>query len=225
MCVIFYQTKKDKLMTKEEFCWMANKNPDGMGWMANIGGKIHYQKGYFNVNDFYKDYLKIKKNPKTIDIACHFRIGTGSKCDKANCHPFPITKNEAYIKREKGVGDVMIMMNGIIGRSTLEFSDTALYTMNKLTKYYNQDKRFFLHLTRTQEMLFENEISGNRFVFMSKDGSKLFGKGWSDYEGKAKVSNRYFIPYKPKATTKTYMLENGQKLYYDANLDEYFVAN
>ena len=29
---------------------------------------------------------------------------------------------------------------------------------------------------------------------MCKDGSKLFGFGWSDYEGKAMVSNRHWIP-------------------------------
>ena len=29
---------------------------------------------------------------------------------------------------------------------------------------------------------------------MSKEGTKLFGVGWSDYNGKAMVSNRYWIP-------------------------------
>lgn len=194
MCVIFYQTKKDDLFTLEEFKNAAKTNPHGMGWMANINGKIFYKKGYFNVNEFYNDYVTLKNNPKLVDIAMHFRIGTGSAIDVANCHPFPITSSKKRIKKSKGTCDVAIMMNGIIGSSTNEFSDTALYTMNQLKKYYSQDSRFFLHFNKVQKKLFDNEISGCRFVFMSKDGSKLFGYGWSDYEGKAKVSNRHWIP-------------------------------
>ena len=86
------------------------------------------------------------------------------------------------------------MMNGIIGASTKEFSDTALYVMNNLKYYYDTDRRFFMHFSKRGEQLFENEIHGCRFVLMCKEGTKLFGTGWSDYEGKGMVSNRYWIP-------------------------------
>ena len=202
MCVIFYQTKKDALFTLEEFTNAAKTNPHGMGWMTNIDGKIFYKKGYFNVNEFYNDYVTLRNNPKLVDIAMHFRIGTGSAIDIANCHPFPISKSKKRIKSAHGTCDVAIMMNGIIGKSTNEFSDTAIYTMTQLKKYYSMDKRFFLHLNKVQKRAFDNEISGCRFVFMSKEGSKLFGYGWSDYEGKAQISNRHWIPrpaYNPYA--------------------------
>ena len=194
MCVIFYQTKEQELFTYDEFKEAALTNPHGMGWMANIGGQIQYKKGYFNVNQFYDDYVELRQNPELIDIALHFRIGTGSAIDVANCHPFPITSSPKRIKKSKGVCDVGIMMNGIIGKSTAEFSDTALYTMKNLKKYYDSDRRFFLNMSRKRKIIFENEIHGCRFVFMSRDGSKLFGSGWSDYEGKAQVSNRHWIP-------------------------------
>lgn len=196
MCVIFYQTTKQDIMTKEEFENMATRNRDGMGWMALIDGKVIYQKGYFDVDKFYSDYIKLRNTKGCTEIACHFRIGTGSKVDVANCHPFPITKNKNRIKKSNGNADVCIMMNGIIGHSTSEFSDTALYVMNNLKHYYDLDNRFWLHFNRQREKLFNNEISGNRFVFMSREGSKLFGDGWTDYKGKCQVSNRLWIPNK-----------------------------
>ena len=194
MCVIAFQTKNQDLLTYEEIKNMALTNPHGMGWMANLGGRIFYKKGYFNVDEFYNDYVTLRNNPDLIDIALHFRIGTGSAIDVANCHPFPITGSKKRLKKSKGTADVCIMMNGIIGKSTQELSDTAIFTMTQLKKYYNMDKRFFLHLNKVQKKAFDNEIGSCRFVFMSKDGSKLFGYGWSDYEGKAQVSNRYWIP-------------------------------
>ena len=197
MCVIFYQTKEQPLFTYEEIQNASLTNPDGMGLMWNDGKSIKYRKGYFNVTDFYNDYVSIKNAKDTQDVALHFRIGTGSAIDVANCHPFPITKVEKRIKASKGHCDVGVMMNGIIGKSTKEFSDTALYVMNNLKEYYDIDRRFFMHFSKNGERLFENEIYGCRFVLMCKEGTKLFGYGWSDYEGKAMVSNRYWIPKKP----------------------------
>ena len=194
MCVIFYQTKEQPLFTYSEIQNAAITNPDGMGIMWNDGKSIKYRKGYFNVVDFYNDYVDIKENPATQDVALHFRIGTGSAIDVANCHPFPITKVEKRIRASKGHCDVGVMMNGIIGQSTKEFSDTALYVMHNLKYYYDVDRRFFMHFSKRGEQLFETEISGCRFVLMCKEGTKLFGKGWSNYENKAMVSNRYWIP-------------------------------
>ena len=196
MCVIFYQRKEQPLFTYDEIQNAALTNPHGMGLMWNDGKSVKFKKGYFNVEEFYNDYVEIKNDSKTKEIALHFRIGTGSAIDVANCHPFPITKVDKRLKASHGSCDVGVMMNGIIGKSTKEFSDTALYVKNKLKKYYDMDRRFFLHFNKRQEALFENEIHGCRFVLMSKEGSKLFGVGWSDYEGKAFVSNRHWISKK-----------------------------
>lgn len=219
MCVIFYQTKKDALFSHEDFKNAAKTNPHGMGWMANVDGIIKYKKGYFDVDEFYKDYLALRKEKGLVDISLHFRIGTGSAIDVANCHPFPISSVPKRIKSAKGHCDIGVMMNGIIGASTKEFSDTALYVMNNLKNYYNHDRRFYLHFNKRTEMLFENEIHGCRFVLMSKEGTKLFGIGWSDYEGKAMVSNRHWIPRKITYTPTTY--NNRDFSYYYADDDYY----
>lgn len=196
MCVCALQTKNQENFTYDEFVSMMRKNPDGAGMMWNDGKSIKYRKGYFNVDKFYNDYLEIRKMSTTQEIAVHFRIGTGSNVDVANCHPFPITSVKKRLKASHGSCDVGVMMNGIIGTSTKELSDTALYVLSNLKPYYDIDRRFFLHFNKNRECLFENEIYGSRFILMSKEGTKLFGVGWSDYEGKAMVSNRYWIPKK-----------------------------
>ena len=214
MCVIFYQTKEQPLFTYEEILNASLTNPDGMGLMWNDGKSIKYRKGYFNVDKFYADYVEIKNAPTTGDVALHFRIGTGSAIDVANCHPFPITKVEKRIRASKGHCDVGVMMNGIIGKSTKQFSDTALYVMRNLKEYYDIDRRFFLHFSKRAEQLFENEISGCRFVLMSKEGTKLFGVGWSNYEGKGMVSNRYWIPKPATYYTSRYFDRWDDSYYY-----------
>lgn len=215
MCVIFYQTKEQASFTYEEIQNAALTNPDGMGLMWNDGKSIKFRKGYFNVKNFYDDYISIRKMPTTKDIALHFRIGTGSNVDVANCHPFPITSVNKRLKARQGSCDVGVMMNGIIGKSTKEFSDTALYVRNNLKEYYDIDRRFFLHFSKRGEMLFENEIHGCRFVLMSKEGTKLFGIGWSDYEGKAWVSNRHWIPVKHDFNWYNYMYGRDYDSYDD----------
>ena len=196
MCVCALQTKNQASFTYDEIVNMMRTNPHGAGMMWNDGISIKYRKGYFDAKEFYDDYIKVRSMPTTKEIAIHARIGTGSNIDVANCHPFPITSVKKRLKASHGSCDVGVMMNGIIGSSTKELSDTALYVLSNLKPYYDSDRRFFLHFKKNAECLFENEIHGCRFILMSKEGTKLFGVGWSDYEGKAMVSNRYWIPKK-----------------------------
>lgn len=223
MCVCALQTKEQKNFTFDEINNMMLTNPHGAGIMWNDGKSIKYRKGFFDSKDFYDFYVSIRDLPTTQDVAIHARIGTGSNIDVANCHPFPITSIPKRIKSSHGSCDVGVMMNGIIGSSTKEFSDTALYVMNNLKEYYDIDRRFFLHFSKRGEQLFENEIHGCRFVLMSKEGTKLFGVGWSDYEGKGMVSNRYWIPRK-NIYSDWYSYMYGDNDYIYDSYDDYYVS-
>lgn len=223
MCVCALQTKEQKNFTFDEINNMMLTNPHGAGIMWNDGKSIKYRKGFFDSKDFYDFYVSIRDLSTTQDVAIHARIGTGSNIDVANCHPFPITSIPKRIKSSHGSCDVGVMMNGIIGSSTKEFSDTALYVMKNLKEYYDIDRRFFLHFSKRGEQLFENEIHGCRFVLMSKEGTKLFGVGWSDYEGKGMVSNRYWIP-KKNIYSDWYSYMYGDNDYVYDSYDDYYVA-
>lgn len=223
MCVCALQTKEQKNFTFDEINNMMLTNPHGAGIMWNDGKSIKYRKGFFDSKDFYDFYVSIRDLPTTQDVAIHARIGTGSNIDVANCHPFPITSIPKRIKSSHGSCDVGVMMNGIIGSSTKEFSDTALYVMKNLKEYYDIDRRFFLHFSKRGEQLFENEIHGCRFILMSKEGTKLFGVGWSDYEGKGMVSNRYWIPRK-NIYSDWYSYMYGDNDYIYDSYDDYYVS-
>lgn len=223
MCICALQTKEQKNFTFDEINNMMLTNPHGAGIMWNDGKSIKYRKGFFDSKDFYDFYVSIRDLSTTQDVAIHARIGTGSNIDVANCHPFPITSIPKRIKSSHGSCDVGVMMNGVIGSSTKEFSDTALYVMNNLKEYYDIDRRFFLHFSKRGEQLFENEIHGCRFVLMSKEGTKLFGVGWSDYEGKGMVSNRYWIPRK-NIYSDWYSYMYGDNDYIYDSYDDYYVS-
>lgn len=223
MCICALQTKEQKNFTFDEINNMMLTNPHGAGIMWNDGKSIKYRKGFFDSKDFYDFYVSIRDLSTTQDVAIHARIGTGSNIDVANCHPFPITSIPKRIKSSHGSCDVGVMMNGIIGSSTKEFSDTALYVMKNLKEYYDIDRRFFLHFSKRGEQLFENEIHGCRFILMSKEGTKLFGVGWSDYEGKGMVSNRYWIPRK-NIYSDWYSYMYGDNDYIYDSYDDYYVA-
>ena len=212
MCVIAVQNKNQPNLTYDEVRAMCKQNPHGFGIMWNDGKKTYYKKGFFKIKEFYDFYVTIRQDKKVCDVALHMRIGTGSNIDVANCHPFPITSVPKRIKSSQGTCDVAIMMNGIIGSSTKEFSDTALYTMNTLKMYYDSDVRFYKHFTRNQKLLFDNEIHGCRFAFMDKNSCDLFGIGWSNYNEKAMVSNRHWV-----WNTKTYQTyyRSDDSYYYD----------
>lgn len=218
MCVCALQTKEQENFTFDEINNMMLTNPHGAGIMWNDGVSIKFRKGFFDAKAFYDFYISIRKMKTTKDVAIHARIGTGSNIDVANCHPFPITSVNKRLKAAKGSCDVGVMMNGIIGASTKEFSDTAIYVRDVLKRYYDVDRRFFMHFNDRTEMLFENEIYGCRFILMSKEGSKLFGMGWSDYEGKAWVSNRHWIPVKTNFNWYNYMYGNDD---YGKTYDSY----
>ena len=223
MCICALQTKEQKNFTFDEINNMMLTNPHGAGIMWNDGKSIKYRKGFFDSKDFYDFYVSIRDLSTTQDVAIHARIGTGSNIDVANCHPFPITSIPKRIKSSHGSCDVGVMMNGIIGSSTKEFSDTALYVMKNLKEYYDIDRRFFLHFSKRGEQLFENEIHGCRFILMSKEGTKLFGVGWSDYEGKGMVSNRYWIP-KKNIYSDWYSYMYGDNDYVYDSYDDYYVS-
>ena len=77
MCVIFYQTKEQPLFTYDEILNASLTNPDGMGLMWNDGKSIKYRKGYFNVNDFYKDYVEITDGENIMTTKIYILLSNG----------------------------------------------------------------------------------------------------------------------------------------------------
>ena len=110
MCVIVAMPA-NKTLPKQVLQNCYENNPDGWGIMAAEGGRLHIEKGLGNFDVFYKTFKGFSKGQ---DRAIHFRWKTHGLIDEANCHPFPVTDNLAF------------MHNGILSTpcENPNFSDT-----------------------------------------------------------------------------------------------------
>lgn len=196
MCVIAYLPKEARSLSKEELMAMWDKNPHGAGimWLDDTS-KVKFSKGYMDFNSFYRDYLIVKED-YNYECAVHFRIATSGGINQQMCHPFVMTGDEELIKKINGKSDVCVMHNGIIdidNRPTL--NDTCEYIIRILYPEYEEDNRFFLHLTQRREMLIQNDIGYSKLLFFSKEGVKMIGD-WKFKNG-VYFSNLYWDTYKP----------------------------
>lgn len=192
MCVICYIPKKSKGLNYYEIEKMWNTNPDGAGLMwIDENNVVYFKKGYFDIIELYRDYLIIKQD-YNYECALHFRIATGGGINEKMCHPFVMTNKDEVITKTKGCADVLIMHNGIINiPHRKNFSDTAEYIMKNLYPMYKNDSRFFLHFTKRNKALLENEIGfGSKLLIFSGDGIEMVGK-WFEYKDMY-CSNLYF---------------------------------
>lgn len=193
MCVIMYIPKESKEPTKDVLLKMWNKNPHGAGimWLQENSEKVLFSKGYMNFNDFYRHFLVIKRD-YNFECAIHFRIATSGGINARMCHPFVMTDNVKEIGKTHGSADVMIMHNGIINIPNRPFlNDTCEYIIRNLYPEYKNDKRFFLHLSKKDEIMICNDIGYSKLLFFSKEGVKMIGD-WKKFEN-CYVSNLYFL--------------------------------
>ena len=192
MCVIAYIPKESKGMSYKDFKDMWITNPDGAGimWIEN-DNRVYFRKGYFDPDELYRDYLVIKED-HNFECALHFRIATAGGINDKMCHPFVMTNNDDIIVKTEGRADVLVMHNGIIKiNNRPNFSDTAEYIERNLYPMYRKDNRFFLHFTKRQKALLENEIGfGSKLLIFSGDGIEKVGK-WFNFKD-FYCSNLYF---------------------------------
>lgn len=192
MCVIAYIPKNSKGVSYKDFKDMWETNPNGAGIMwRDDEGEVYFKKGYFDLFEFYRDYLIIKED-YNFECALHFRIATSGKISDKMCHPFVMTNKDDIIIQTKGRADTLVMHNGIIKiKNRPDFSDTAEYIERNLYPMYRKDNRFFLHFTKNQKALIENEIGfGSKLLIFSPDGIEKIGK-WFKYKDYY-CSNLYF---------------------------------
>lgn len=136
MCIIMYAPKG--IVIPEKFIENAfYNNPDGAGMMYYQQDKkgeylVHYKKGYFDLENFLKDWRAI---PKDVPRAIHCRIATSGKISTACCHPFPIEDSAKKMCEGEGIAyNGCLMHNGVlhdyepVGKMKAEYSDTMMFT-------------------------------------------------------------------------------------------------
>lgn len=220
MCVIAYFPKKAKEPKRTDLKAMWSKNPDGAGMMWIEKDGVHYSKGYFDFEEFYKDFLIIKRD-YNFECAVHFRIATSGGVNQEMCHPFPLTNDTKKLKALWGKTNCAIMHNGILPIDTphKDLNDTCEFIINKMYPFYRKNHKFFFNLTKAKKDIFEtNDLAHNKLLLFDKNGVKTFGS-WNKYDDYY-VSNLYWNYYKP--AKHNYNYKNYSNNYYNYDYDNIY---
>lgn len=190
MCVIAIRTIGSTI-SDERIRQLYASNPDGAGVMWAQDGKVHWRKGFFNVEKLLDMWHRI---PNGVTAAVHCRITThGGTCDRL-CHPFPLTNRPHDLFKLRGKADAVLMHNGIM--SFME--KDGHYDKNKDSDSSAYAKKLFdmLHGARlpksTEEMeTIRKETSGSRIFILSGDGTFFTAGEWT-WEDGVLYSNTHF---------------------------------
>lgn len=95
MCIAIYKPE-GKIISDSYLKIAFANNPHGSGFLVGNGDLVMH-KGFFSYDEFYEHYAQYRKE------ACllHFRISTGGKIDKENCHPFIVNENLGFVYNGK----------------------------------------------------------------------------------------------------------------------------
>ena len=198
MCIIASIPKNTGTITKDTLETMTNNNSHGFGvsYIDNNNNIVTFKT--MDDKEFVSRVMQIQKEwSKTSDILIHARIATSGKTNKANCHPFQVTK------------DTVFAHNGVLDcvEPTKNMSDTRVFNevvlKNLKGNFLNNEGivEFLEDLIGTDKMVFlttnpaykSNTIILNKHQGVTVDGiwfsntsykTKTFvnSYGWQDLE-------------------------------------------
>lgn len=189
MCLIALKTAGAHL-SEAEIRHDFDKNPDGAGFMYAKDGYVHWEKGFFNVDDLIKRWHEVVDD--SMVAALHTRIATHGAHNTALCHPFPLDGSDLYAKT--GKTKLILMHNGIIPQNAwIKYyenadSDTSAYC-KRLTAILNGELPDY-----GVKLMMEAHGGGSRFLIMNGDGEYVTVGNWYTSNG-IMFSNRGFLGY------------------------------
>ena len=225
MCIIAIK-RKGLDLNKEYVKNCFSNNPDGAGFMYADNGKVHIEKGFFDVNKYIArlDELWDKKDLSNKNLVMHFRIATNGAVNSQNCHPFPISKKLKDLRKTEVDSRYGIVHNGVISKYSREvkMSDTQKFIMNDVYR---------LWMKNNIEAM-EKDMKGNgRFCILKGDGEfELFGQfdfekdGWIFSNSSWSYSYEDLLNYKKhsKGSTTSYPYSSWDYGYYDEDNNGFY---
>lgn len=191
MCIICVSPKGAPQPTKQTLKTMFNNNPHGAGYMVARNNKVEIHKAFMNFNDFIRA-VESEHFTEQDSVIYHFRISTQANYPSMT-HPFPITANPKYLKAWDIKADIGVAHNGIImltSNGDKEFSDTALYIRNYISKYISKPQDI-----TTEVLDLIEEEAGGRLAFLDKYGNTYMTGTWTYTHG-LYFSNGSYQEYK-----------------------------
>jgi glutamine amidotransferase len=184
MCIAIYKPE-GKLISQETLAQCYKANSDGAGYMFHKNDKLYVKKGFFSFDDFWKSYRRDKNK----ECVIHFRIKTHGLINEANCHPYKVNDNFAFVH------------NGMIsGYTDPNKSDTWLFNEDVIQPFVNKWGNLGLFEDPIKKLI-EARIGYSKLIFMDNQGnSKIFNedKGtWDDGVWYSNSSYKKPAPYVP----------------------------
>lgn len=205
MCIAILNTKgttlkKDLLRN----CWENNGDGAGMLYIDNEDN-LCVIKEMSNFNNFYNNYIDVKRKYGRKNIVLHFRISTHGKVNETNCHPF-ITNDEVGFVHNGMIWDVptspdysdTYMFNETILKSFKSGFETNEVILDMLELYIGSGSKL-VFLNKDDEYSIVNEKAGHWFLgcwFSNTSYQQV--NSWVDYGGVRK--NKSTIGFVPKTT-------------------------
>jgi hypothetical protein len=155
MCIAILNTNRSTLKKQTlRNCWENNGDGAGMLYIDN-DNKLGVIKEMRSFDNFYNNYLDIKRKYGKRNIVLHFRISTHGKVNETNCHPF-ITNDEVGFVHNGMIYDVP---------TSTEFSDTYMFNETILKNLKNGFETNEVIL----DMLEFYIGSGSKLIFLNTD--------------------------------------------------------
>lgn len=155
MCIAILNTKISTLK-KETLnnCWQNNGDGAGILYIDD-NQQMQVFKEMINFDNFYREYIDIKKKYGKRNIVLHFRISTHGKVNATNCHPFLVDDKLGFVH------------NGMIHTVPVskDYSDTYMFNECILKKFkpgfeYDQD---------VLDLLADYIGTGSKLIFLNSD--------------------------------------------------------
>ncbi len=185
MCIICVKPQGAKLPDDATLRRMYAHNPHGAGFMYPDDGKVVILKGFMTCDSFLNAvHGTLDALGADTPLVMHMRITThGGTCPE-NTHPFPLTRDMTYMRKEYCRTEIGIAHNGIIRTVTPRTnttSDTMEYIASVLFPVWKKDHEFY----RRQGTLdsIEATISGSRMAFMLASGEVVRIGTWIEHDG------------------------------------------
>ena len=181
MCIIAYKspeaTLNEKAIKRLDECFSSN--PDGAGFMFMDDERpnlVRIEKGFMTF-DSLKEAIERHKLAGRDEVVFHFRIASGGVVGVGNCHPFPVTHDNALLAAPSSRVAAAIVHNGVINSAiklTDAESDTRVFVRDWLAPAVQPAKKVGRAVDVLRLLAWFRGF--NKFATMTSSGVELFGE-------------------------------------------------
>lgn len=197
MCVIVYKPAGKKLPSTSILKKCFKTNPDGAGYMLPINDKVVIHKGFMKFDDFRKDIEKVFKENKlnvlNTPVVLHFRISTQGGVQTGLCHPYPICRDYAEMRKLETTADMGLCHNGIISNCSTSGYSGGHYDSKTKTWVYGKYTQPDYNDTMTFIKDYASLVIDNDQYFAQSDNKCELLERLCEYSKLAIMNSRGFV--------------------------------